>query len=295
MKYAIGVIAAILSGFSCFIGQILQKKAINDVQPVKAIVTMKDLVTKPLWIAGLLMIMAFSTIFLIFAEMYIGAALIPGLVASGFIVLAIGSVKLLKEKLDIKEYIALAILIAGIICISFSRLSIEADASVFQERAFVIRITVFTAAATVLWYGLFILGKKLKKATFIALGAGFPFVLGTLWMQPFIFVVGDFFSGDFSKYTIIMLFVTTFIVAYTNIGGIIHNQKAMAEGNASIVIPIQQTPQQLAPVPVYFYVYALAAPSTSSYFLMIGGIILVTVAAFILSRRQTEMEKKFAA
>jgi hypothetical protein len=67
-------------------------------------------------------------------------------------------------------------------------------------------------------------------------------------------------------------------------------QRAFSEGNASIVIPIQQIPQQIAPVIIYFFIYNLAAPTKSFFFLGVG-IILVVFAGFILSRRQAELEK----
>jgi len=295
MNYILGVIFAISAGLSNFLGQILQKKAINDLKKEKDTFSMKELIKRPLWIFGMAMIIVFSTAFLTVAQIFIGPALIPGLLASGFIVLAIGSVKLLGEQLKKEEYIAIGLLIAGIVLISLSKLSIEPDILRFRNTDFVIRISAVTLLMLILWYSFFYGGKKSKKKTILmALGAGFPFALANIWMQPFISSIGMFFSESITAFSVIMLIVTCILISYTNIAGIIHLQKSMAEGNASIVIPIQQIPQQITPIVIYFFIYALSAPNTISYFYLIGGIALATAAGFILSRRQSELESKFA-
>ncbi len=296
MYYFLGVISGILSGFANFFGQILQKKAINDIKRQKGKMTLLDLVKNPTWLIGFGFIIVLSTLFLVICQIWVGPALVPGLVASGFIVLAIGSAKILGEKLNKEEYLAIGMLILAVICLSFSGLSIEGDTKLFSNEPFVNRIGIVSGLFIAIWLYLYYTGKKStkKKAILISLGAGFPFIVGNLWMQPFILTVGDLFAGALNPLTIRLLLVSTTVVAVTNIGGMIHTQTAMAAGNASIVIPIMQIPQQLSPIAIYFIVYALAAPALYSYFLLAIAMGLAIYAGFLLTRRQTELEKLIA-
>lgn len=292
MNYFLGVLFAVLSGFCNFGGQILQKKAINDVLKADGKLDMKVLVKKPLWISGLLLIILINTVLLAFAQMYIGPALIPGLLASGFIVLGIGSVKLLGEKLTKVEIMAIAVLIVAIVLISMSKLSIDADLTRFNDSGFVIRIIIFSIIFTLLWFALFYGGKRKKnKAVLMALGAGFPFIMNNVWMQPLFLSMTSLLSGEMVKLSLIVFFPSAAIMAYVNFMGIVHLQKAMAEGNASIVIPIQQIPQQVSPIIIYFLIYNLSAPSSYSYVFLLTGIAMIIFAGFILSKRQTKLEK----
>ena len=290
--YYLGILSGILSGIANFLGQILQKKAINDINKRKGTMTFKDVVTHPVWISGMACLLIFSTLFLIFAQLYVGPALIPGLIASGFIVLAIGSAKILGEKLNKEEIIAIGMLMVAIICLSASKLSIEPDMDLFKGEFFVNRIAIVTSMCIVLWLYLFYLGRKSKKkkAILLSLGTAFPFIVGNIWMAPFIVTVGQLFSGALTPVTTRVLIISTILVAVVNIGGMVNMQIAMAEGNASIVIPMMQIPQQLSPVIIYFVIYAHKAPHISSYFLLIIAIALITYAGFLLTRRQTELE-----
>ena len=290
--YSFGVFFAVLAGITNFTGQILQKKAINAVAPENRPQLMKHLIRTPVWIAGFLMVTLINVIFIAIAQSLIGAALIPGLTASGFIVLGIGSVKLLGENIKKEEIIAIGLLVIGIIFISLSRLAIEGDFLRFQDNFFNVRIGLFTIIAFICWFTLYFQGKKMQKgkAIIMALGTGFPFVLQNIWVQPLLLSFPALFgSGDIQA---LPVFVVSFlIVVLGGILGIIHFQHAMAEGNASIVIPIQQIPQQVAPIFIYFVIYMLAVPGVWSYFYVISGILLIIAAGFILSRRQAELEK----
>ena len=296
MDYVIGVSVAIFAGLTNFLGQIFQKKAINDVKKMKEDVSMKDLIKKPVWLIGLVFVVLISSVGILVAQNFIGAALIPGLVASGFIVLALGSVKILGEKLTLSEYIAMAVLIGGIVLISLSKLSIDGNLDRFYDTGFIIRISIMSALMFILWYATFYGGKRSKRKTLLmAFGPGCSFILGSIWTQPMAKSLLAILSGNASPMVFIVAAVSVFIVAYSGILGMVHAQKAFAEGNASIVIPIQQMPQQIAPIFIYFFVYRLDAPDNASYFFISFGIVLVIAAGFILGKRQGKLEKKFIA
>src|SRR5690554_1624241 len=104
MTYFLGIICGMLAGIAGFLGQVLQKKAINNVLTKKDIVSMRDLLKNKLWLTGMGVVLVFTTTFTIIAQLFIGPALFPGLFATGFIVLAVGSVKILGEQLKKEEY-----------------------------------------------------------------------------------------------------------------------------------------------------------------------------------------------
>ena len=88
--YGSGVTLAILSGIAHNVGDLLQKKAVK-------------LIRKPLWLMGFVIHMGLGTTFFLLAQVRLGPALIPGLMAFGMIVLVIGSLWILKERLGFGE------------------------------------------------------------------------------------------------------------------------------------------------------------------------------------------------
>jgi hypothetical protein len=61
---------------------------------------------------------------------------------------------------------------------------------------------------------------------------------------------------------------------------------AFKYAQASNIIPVAQVPNQISPVIVYFYVFALTPPRPISVFYILAGTILTIIAGFLLGRRQ---------
>lgn len=293
VNYILGVIFGLLNGILNFSGQVLQKKAINDTATEKKEQNlMKSLTKNPLWILGLV-VMFGGGIFLMLGQNMIGAALMPGLMACGFIVLAIGSVKILNETLKLSEIMAILLLIIAITLIGLSELTIESDITYFIDTGFKIRIGIATIIYTGLWLGLYYYGKKAKKfnSIFLALGTGFPFVISNIWMQPFLLTLGLVFTGNAELMEWLIFLIGLIYVAFGNIFGVIHYQNALNAGNASLIVPIQQMPQQIAPIITFYIIYGFASPKSFSLPFMIIGIILILIAGFVLAKRQVALEK----
>lgn len=291
VSYNIGILFGILAGFSNFFGQILQKKAINDLpEKENSDKLMKRLLRSRMWISGFLFMSIGSAIFMFLAQIVIGAALLPGLMASGFIVLAIGSSVILKEKLSIKEYVAIFMLIIAVVLISFSELIIPADLIYFQQSQFNLRIGIYSVIFVGFWLGLFYFGKASQKfkSIALALGTGFPFVINNLWMGPFSATFSPIFSGSSERVIWIVFSIGVFVTIVVNILGVSHYQYALEAGNASVVVPMQQIPQQIAPILIYYSIYQLKSPHPYSLLLLVCGIILILIAGIILANRQIE-------
>ena len=80
--YLLGVILTVFSGVIVNIAVVMQKYVINNL-PEGEEKLMKTLIRKPMWLTGLIMQLALSGILTIVAQILIGPALVPGLMASG--------------------------------------------------------------------------------------------------------------------------------------------------------------------------------------------------------------------
>ena len=75
----------------------MNKKVVNEVPADKQF--FKKLIKNVFWLWGLLFQFAFRSVFFIIAQFWVGPAEIPGLMAAGLIVLAIGSSKITWGKI----------------------------------------------------------------------------------------------------------------------------------------------------------------------------------------------------
>ena len=290
----LGIILALAGGIANNFGALLQKFAINKIpKEEREKGFYKKLFKSPYWVIGLILIMGASGALISLAQLYIGGALIPGLMAAGMIVLTIGAVKLLGEKLKLTEYIGIFSMIIGIVLIGLSALEITDDDMInLSDTNFVIRLAIYSVVFFILWMISRQLGKRLEKGktVFLALGSGFPFALANAWMQPFIYIFREFINGTFNVLNIILFICSILIISVVNIVGIGHFQDAFKHGDASKVYPIGQIPQQIAPVILFYGIYLKSSPQIYSLYLLLTGIVIILVAGFLLGRKQGQLE-----
>jgi len=290
----LGIIFALSAGIANNIGALLQKHAINKIpKEEREKEFFKKLLKNPYWVLGLILILGASGALFSLAHVFIGGALIPGLSAVGLIVLTVGAVKILGEKLNVTEYIGMASMIAGIVLIGLSALEItDGDMVNLTDTYFLIRLAIYSVVFFILWITSRQLGKRVEKGKtiFLALGAGFPFALTNAWLQPFIFLFRELIKGNFTTLNIILFIISLLIVGVISMLGIAHMQDAFRHGNASIVYPLGGVPQQIAPVILFYGIYLKSSPQTYSIYLLLVGIIIVLTAGFLLGRKQGLLE-----
>ena len=289
--YWLGVSLALLAGSTTQFGSVLQKKVVNDVSAEPEF--MRNLVKKPIWILGVIMSFGVSSIFYLAAQIFIGPALIPGLMAFGLVILALGSVKIVGEKLKIEEIFGILLMIIGTFLLSMSELSIDIIESNLLEIGFIARTTIFTLIIAILSFVCHLLQKKYEKLRGIlfAILSGFMFALSNLWVSQFMGVVADVFSGVFSIAQLIIFIISAIILILANIIGLATIQHAYRVGQASNMIPIQHVPVLIAPVCIYFLVFLLVPPSFISILYLVSSIVLIMTSAFLLGRRLAQMEE----
>ncbi len=293
MSYLYGVLLAIASGISNNVGTLLQKKVVNDLpSEAKEQRFFRSLVKKPLWLAGLLFQLAIGTVFFMLAQVYIGPALIPGLMAVGLIVLAIGSVKLIGESLTRTEVIGIALIMGAIFTIAFSGLVIDIVVFDFLETGFLIRIALFTSAIIVM---ILVLEASHRRWTRIravarALMSGLFIAMTNYWIAILMGTIVHVFDGTFVLLELVLFAISAIILVLDNIFALGTLQSAFLSGQANLIIPIQQVPIQIIPGFVFLLIFFLSPPTVLSLVLFFIGVTLVVTSSFILGRRQVALE-----
>jgi hypothetical protein len=281
---------AILSGVSNNYGTVIQKKVVNMFLDEQKF--FRNLVKNPTWLFGLVLQNGIGAIFFMIAQIFIGPTLIPGLMAAGLIVLAVGSIKIIGEHLKPSEMIGIFIMIAAITLLGFSNMSIDLSIQDLTNLNFFMRIIIFTAVLYSI-AGLFYVfqSKNFHQGISLAVYSGFQFALSNFWISPLMIVIVKVFTGTASIIEYITFIMSLIILIATNIFGISSLQKAFKKGQASNLIPIQQVPIQIAPPFYYLAVFLLPIPNLLSIIFLSMGIILVMFSSFLLGKRQAQLEK----
>ena len=288
--YLFGVFLAILSGSINNIGLVFQKKVVNEVAPEAKF--FRSLVKKPLWITGLLMELIVGSVFFLMAQIYIGPALIPGLMAFGLIFLAIGSVKIVGETLKKIEIIGIILMIFAIFLLGLSELSIDIAGIDILAFDLVLNMIIFTI---LLFLGSIlceILQRKIEKlkGILLAISSGFQFSLTNFWIAPLMAVIAHIFGGTANLGELFLFIASTVILITANIIGIMKIQQSFQVANASRMIPIQQVPIQITPVLAYFFVFTLLPSTIFPIIYVIFGVSLILLSSFLLAKRQQKLE-----
>lgn len=290
--YIIGVIAAIASGIFNNFGTVLQKKVVNDLTAGEKI--SRKLLMKPLWLVGLILQMVVGTLFFLIAygafipEWGIGAALVPGLMAAGLIVLAVGSMRILKEKLKREELLGITLMIIAIVLLGFSELETRVTDIELENVGFLLRVIFFTIVLSggAVFCEIYQRRGEKYRGIFYAVSSGCMFALSNFWVAPLTALLLIVFSGQF----VLWFIVAAIILVLTNIIGIYKIQQAFQYGQAANLIPIQQMPIQVAPIFVFFTIFMLPPVRVYSLPFMITAITLIIVSSFLLAQRQAKLE-----
>jgi drug/metabolite transporter (DMT)-like permease len=292
-SYIIGVAVGILAGILTQFGQLLEKQAVNQVR--------KDstgggfflrLLKNRVWLFGVLFGLFGGTALYMVAQSMIGPALTPGLMASGLIVLVIGSVRMNQETLNASEITGIGLMILGIVLLGLSELGInqtQVRATLANDDA-LRRIAAFTAVLFILSFVVRRTAERVigRKGMLIALTNGFLACLSDFWINPLLalFVIVLTGSGSTLQNTIFVLAALILMTTASTITW--QNQLAFKIAQASNVVPVAQVPVQIAPILVYFYIFALKPPSAISVIYIFAGTLLTVVSGFLLGRRKEE-------
>lgn len=288
--YWLGVILAIFSGVIGNCGLLLQKKVIIGLPDSSKFI--RRLIKNPIWLFGLFLNFGIGSLLFFFAQIYIGPTLVPGLLDVGIIVLALGSIKLIGDKLKSGEILAMLLMISATFFLSFSGLSIEISETNFLELGFVFRFTLFSIILFLLIVGFQIFQNLNKKvnATLLSISSGLGFSLSDFWIAPFIGVLTHLFGGTYYIGEVFLLVISSLVLILSNIIGIVKLQESFKYGVASNMVTIQQIPLNISPIIMYLFIFLLTPPNIFSIIFLIMGSILIIISSFLLGKRQMRLD-----
>jgi len=292
LAYFVGIIFALLAGIIVYIGVLIQKHVINKHSNNPKFI--KSLVKSPLWIMGLLLqIILGGLVFYFIAIIFIGPALVPGLMSAGLIVLAFGSVKILDEKLGKEEIFGILFMISGVTLLGLSGLSIDVFVFNILESGFIIRIIAFSIIILLLAVIFEILRRKYAKdkGLFMAIEAGLILSLNTIWASPGTTVITHLVDGIIIEDEIIFGIIIGIILLIIVAIGITIGQISLKYGQANILVPLTNVPIQIIPVIAFFIIFLSVPPSILSVIFMLIGFSSVIISSFLLSKKQTKLKK----
>ncbi len=293
LNYITGVTLGILGGILTQFGQLLEKQAVNQVRiDSTGNGFMRRLVKNRTWVLGVIFGLGGGTTAYMIAQSIIGPALTPGLMASGLIVLAIGSVQINHETLNASELFGIGLMIIGVSFLGLSELGInqtQVRAMLTNHNALV-RIAIFTVS---LFFISFVTRRVAyhingRKGMFIALTNGFLACLSDFWINPLLALILIVLGGNGSLTQEVIFVIATLILMTTATVITWQNQLAFKVAQASNVVPVAQVPIQISPILVYFYIFALKPPSDISVVYILAGTILTIFSGFLLGRRKEE-------
>jgi hypothetical protein len=235
-------------------------------------------------VTGLALQFAIGTPMYAAAELLIGPTLIPGLMATGLIVLALGSPMVAGEPLRKTDLAAVAIIVVAVALFGLSRLSIDLGGMDLLRASLVLRFAAMTAAVTVLALLLFVIARvrKAGRGSLLIFAAGLLFSLGNLWLGVVMAALARIVSGAAHMPLVVAGAVALAVVIATNLVSVVWTQEAFRHGRAASLVPLQQVPIQIVPALSYFLVFLLSPPLPSSPYLAIGGVLLILVGSTIL-------------
>jgi drug/metabolite transporter (DMT)-like permease len=292
ITYFIGIILALIAGIIVQIGVLIQKYIINKHSDDPKFI--RSLIKSPLWILGLLLQIIIGGLgFYLIAIILIGPALVPGLMAVGLIVLAVGSVKILNEKLGKEEIIGILLMIVGVTLLGLSELAIDVSTFDILDSDFIFRIIGFTIAIFFLAIVFEIFRRKYakKKGLILAIEAGLILSLNTVWASPGSTVVAHLVDGIIIEEEIIFGIIIVIVILLIVAVGITIGQISLKYGQANILVPLTNVPIQILPVIAFFTIFLSSPSNIISVIYLIIGLILIVSSSFLLSKRQTNLEQ----
>jgi drug/metabolite transporter (DMT)-like permease len=283
-----GVFCAVMSGAMDAFGALLQKRVVDHTPAEKQTDRfMHHLVRNPRWLLGVSLSLGPGTFFILTAQSLIGPALVPGLAATGLIILAVGSVVLNGERLNPAEVLGIVLMVCGVSFLGYSNLSISSRDVGQVGGALLARLVLFTAALALCWLLCLLLARRAHhqpRGLFLAISAGFPYAVMNAWTLPLLLTIGLVFAGQAGLLQGIVFAIACVLLISTNLAGIRTVQEAYKFAPASKVQPVLQIPMQTAPILLYFAVYQRSG-SESAAFLIPLGVALVIASGFLLGKR----------
>ncbi|MCX7031658.1 MAG: hypothetical protein NTU62_16265 [Spirochaetes bacterium] len=292
--YALGVGAALCAGAAYNVGQLAQKIAVNRLPAQEGAAgrlrssLFVRLLGSPVWLAGFAVVVLVGTPLNLVAALWLGPAILPGLMSLGLVVLAVGAVTVAGEQLGAVDVAGIALVIAGIVLIGLSRLLVDVSSTGMREPALLASLVAFTLCSSALGAVLLTVAPRMHGACgpLRAVAAGLFFSGGNLWLAEVMHSLNHWLAGAPIRDGLGLAAVALAVILASSLLGVVVTQHAYRVGNASRLVPIQMVPQQIVPILAFLLVFRTAPPSASALPLAAAGTALILGGAGLLAGRQ---------
>lgn len=286
-RYAAGALLAVGAGAIFNLGVLVQKRAVNATAGGGAL--MPRLLRSPTWLAGVAIQFLLGTPLYAAAQLSIGPTLIPGLMATGLVVLALGSPLVVGERVVPSDWAAVGLIVAAVALFGASGLSVDLGGLELHRGTLLYRLAGITALAGAI--ALALLGaagaasaRGARPGALLSLASGLLYALGNLWLGAFMATAERVASGEREGGLVVFGLAGLALVAIANILSMAWLQRAFRHGKAAALVPLQQAPIQILPAVSYFAVFLQTPPRPSSPYLAASGIVLVLAGSALLGR-----------
>jgi hypothetical protein len=293
-RYALGVAAALGAGAAYNAGQLVQKIAVNRLpEPGNAGGGLRSslfvrLLASRLWLAGFAVVFFAGTPLNVVAALWLGPAILPGLMSLGLVVLAVGAVTVAGEHLGAGDVAGIALVMTGIALIGASQLRIDVGAAGLRAPSLLARLAVFTLCTATLGTVLLAIAARTHGARgpLRALAAGLYYAPSNLWLAEVMNALDRWLAGGPIREGLGLAAVALGVIVVASIMGTVVIQHAYRVGDASRLVPIQMVPQQVVPILAFLLVFRGLAPSAWAFPLAVGGAAFIMGGASLLAGRQ---------
>ncbi len=293
---------------------VLQKREVDKLpelrfdQGVKHIIeTFMEFAKNKLWVLAVILGIAGAPFYMISFDI-IGITLAQPLQGFGVLVLAIFSVRVLKEPLNSYEKIGIIFLLIAPLLLGLGSiqgkvaiienyeyfapvilglLGIQEKITNINDFGLLLILSIFTIIVFIVSVTLYLIHFKTTKdhEKIFAILAGIDFAIGAIYLQILVPILGILLRGNsqaFSNYSLLFL-ISGFISIAGNILGIMFIQGAFQKGKAITVVPFQSTFGTLLPILAGLIIFR---QSILQPILFILGVIFMLIGVISLSRMQ---------
>lgn len=296
MRYAIGIASAVLAGLAFNLGVLIQKGAVA--QAPKGPGLMRHLVKSRVWLGGFALQFGMGTPLYMLAVGLIGPAIVPGLMAIGLVVLALGAVTVRKERVAPLEVIGIVSIVLAVAALGLTGLSIDVFAGSMKDPGLLLRSGAFGVVLLAIALACSLLASREElradkteerraesSSALHAIRAGIWYSLGNLGLGFILSGLSRFGHGIFDLGEILVFLAAAALTVGGNMVGIAGTQHALSRGRAAIAIPLQNCITQVLPVGIFFLVYRPYSPGGGSFlFLAVGAALLISGAVLLTAR-----------
>ncbi len=266
------------------LGIVLQKRQINlkeSNEQGEGSLSLGLYLKDPIWILGIIMQTVLVWPFFVFGLSIVGVTLAQPLSNSGIIILIVGLIYFLNERLHRSEGFGAILLVSGVIAIGVGGVVGEVSQQSFLNETSIFYFLWFLVLIVILLVALIILMKlvRVSRPAILGLLAGICYAVVSISMQVFTIAIEDLTS-------LLTLFLFAFGLTGTVIGtvfGILTTQEAFKQNRAVSIIPFMQITMNLIPILAGIWVFNQQITQPLFFW---TGIICIMTGASLLARFQ---------